>query len=136
TAIKIAYAGIKEDCEAQGADFRLSLPTDSIVLMGTLAPNVCYDTKNPYVGVAASDVKAWLMQHSRGVDKSRINCLDTKFSEDLKAFMESNPMGVPTITGAYRSTAEQEAIIRGGKGTQTTYACQSYHPWGLAVDFN
>jgi len=109
-----AYAGIVEDCQAQGPTFRISQSTDSIVLNGTIAAGVCYDTKNPYIGVAVSDDKAWLMQHSQGVDKSRINCLDPRFARDLKAYMEKNPYGVPTITGAYRSIPEQQAIINGG----------------------
>lgn len=94
------------------------------------------DPGNPYTGQAASEAKRWLAQHTK-LNKSRIICLNPKFAQDLKAFMEKVPGGPPEITGAYRTFREQEAIIAKGDGaTRVRTPCGSYHLFGLAVDFN
>ena len=59
------------------------------------------------------------------------------FAQKLKRLMEAVPGGPPIITSGYRSQSEQNGIIARGDGaTQVKTACGSYHPWGLAADFN
>lgn len=90
---------------------------------------------DPNIGKAAGEVKKWLNDHAqKGV---KIRCLNPQFAQKLKTFMEKVPGGPPVITSGYRSQAEQQAIINRGDGsTRVKTPCGSYHPYGLAADFN
>jgi hypothetical protein len=102
--------------------------TNPAAVMGT-----CYNPSDPNVGAAAGDAKQWLQQHA--TTDANISCLSAPFAEKLKTFMEAVPGGIPVITSGYRGTAAQNAAIQSG-ASHVTNACQSYHPYGLAADFN
>src|SRR3989344_1170183 len=92
----------------------------------------CWNPNDPNVGQAAGDAKQWLAQHaSKG---SNISCLDAEFAQKVKRFMESVPGGPPTIISAYRPPEAQVALVR--SGASKAGPCESYHNYGLAVDFN
>ncbi len=95
----------------------------------------CWGTSDANVGQEVSGVKEWLAQHA--TKSTNVSCMNPEFAKKLKSFMEAVPGGPPVITSGYRTKAEQQAIINGGNGaTRVTTPCGSYHPWGLAADFN
>ena len=90
---------------------------------------------DPDIGKTAGETKKWLAEHA--VKNVKIRCLNPHFAVKLKAFMEQVPGGPPVITDAYRSQADQQRIINKGDGaTRVSTPCGSYHPFGLAADFN
>lgn len=94
-----------------------------------------WNADDPNTGRGAAEAKQWLAQHA--TKSSNVSCMNAEFAQKLKRFMEAVPGGPPVITSGYRSIAEQNAIIARGDGaTRVKSACDSYHPWGLAADFN
>lgn len=88
-----------------------------------------------FIGKTVGETKKWLAEHA--VQDAKVRCLNPQFAIKLKEFMEAVPGGVPKITSAYRGVNEQQNIINKGDGaTRVRTACESYHPWGLAADFN
>src|SRR3989344_2041471 len=105
---------------------------DAAVLNGRIEKGACYNPSDAVIGQAAESAKEWLAQHAtRG---SNISCLDAEFAQKVKRFMESVPGGPPTIISAYRRPEAQIALVR--SGASKAGPCESYHNYGLAVDFN
>ena len=94
-----------------------------------------WNMDDPNTGRAVGETKLWLAQHA--IKSANVSCMNPVFAEKLKRLMEAVPGGPPIITSGYRSQSVQNAIIARGDGaTKVTTACGSYHPWGLAADFN
>ncbi|OGG51943.1 hypothetical protein A3C18_01735 [Candidatus Kaiserbacteria bacterium RIFCSPHIGHO2_02_FULL_54_11b] len=92
----------------------------------------CWNPSDPNAGQAAGEAKQWLQRHAtRG---SNISCLNPEFAQKVKAFMEAVPGGPPTIISAYRPPGSQIALV--ASGASKAGPCESYHNYGLAVDFN
>src|SRR3989338_9169732 len=105
---------------------------DAAVLNGRIEKGACYNPSDAAIGQAAETAKEWLRKHaSKG---SNISCLDAEFAQKVKRFMEAVPGGPPTIISAYRPPEAQVALVR--SGASKAGPCQSYHNYGLAVDFN
>lgn len=96
------------------------------------------DPDNPNIGKEMGEIKKWLAE--RATKNSKIRCLNPDFARKLKTFMEATQAAtgkMPIITDGYRSMAQQQSIINRGDGsTRVSTPCGSYHPWGLAADFN
>ena len=94
-----------------------------------------WNMDDPNTGRAVGETKLWLAKHA--TKSVNVSCMNPVFAQKLKRLMEAVPGGPPIITSGYRSEAEQNSIISRGDGaTQVKTACGSYHPWGLAADFN
>ena len=94
----------------------------------------CWIPSNNVVGQAAGAAKQFLMQHA--TKNSNIACLNAQFAENVSKLMQSGvPGGIPMIVDAYRPAAAQTAIFQSGTGATQATACNSYHQYGLAVDF-
>ena len=105
---------------------------DAAVINGRIEKGDCYNPGDAAIGQAAESAKEWLRKHaSKG---SNISCLDAEFAQKVKRFMEAVPGGPPTIISAYRPPEAQVALVR--SGASKAGPCQSYHNYGLAVDFN
>lgn len=92
----------------------------------------CWNSSDRNVGKEAGEAKEWLRKHA--TKGSNISCLDAEFAQKVKQFMESVPGGIPTIISAYRPPEAQIALV--ASGASKAGPCQSYHNYGLAVDFN
>ncbi|MBI5457767.1 hypothetical protein HY971_03515 [Candidatus Kaiserbacteria bacterium] len=111
---------------------RPATAADAAVINGRVEKGACYNPDDDIIGQAAESAKEWLRQHaSKG---SIISCLDAEFAQKLKKFMEAVPGGPPTIISAYRPPEAQVALVK--SGASKAGPCQSYHNYGLAVDFN
>src|SRR3989338_140979 len=105
---------------------------DAAVMNGRIEKGACYNPSDAVIGQAAESAKEWLRKHASKV--SNISCLDAEFAQKVKRFMEAVPGGPPTIISAYRPPEAQVALVR--SGASKAGPCQSYHNYGLAVDFN
>ena len=93
---------------------------------------MCWNASDPNVGAVAGDAKQWLQQHA--TRDANISCLSAPFAEKLKTFMEAVPGGPPVITDGYRDPSKQAGLV--ASGASHAGACESYHNYGLAADFN
>lgn len=130
-ALVIPFSVFAADCSSIPGT-RPATADDAAVKNGQVEEGTCYNPNDTAIGQAAESAKQWLRQHAtRGAN---ISCLDGEFAQKIKSFMESVPGGPPTIISAYRPPEAQIALVR--SGASKAGPCQSYHNYGLAVDFN
>jgi hypothetical protein len=94
----------------------------------------CWNPNDLNTGIAVGNAKQYLQQHATA--GANISCLNSQFAEQIQKLIEAAPsnLGAVVIDSGYRAPSTQISLV--ASGASRAGPCQSYHNYGLAVDFN